>query len=144
RRPAGLEGSELGVAVVETDDEPLVAEPPEIPSSLALQGFDGVRAYSSAPEASRSLLESTLGFKPSDDRPEWEVRGAQRGSFYLYDEPQAERGLMGAGSVHHVAWASPMEEHAAWQRRVAEAGAPPTPVIHRFYLRSIYFPEPTR
>jgi glyoxalase family protein len=142
-RFADPEGLELELAVVETDDEPLVADHPEIPSPLALQGFDGVRASSSAPETSRSLLESTLGFKPSDDRAVWEVRGAQRGSFYLYDEPPAERGLMGAGSVHHVAWASPMEEHAGWQRRVAEAGAHPTPVIDRFYFRSIYFREPS-
>src|ERR687888_363510 len=52
-----------------------------------------------------------------------------------------ERGS--AGTVHHVAWASTMEDHEAWRRRVAEAGARPTPVIDRFYFRSIYFREPS-
>ena len=33
-------------------DTPLVAEHPEIPAELALQGFDGVRAYSAQPEYS--------------------------------------------------------------------------------------------
>jgi glyoxalase family protein len=36
-----------------------------------------------------------------------------------------------------------MDEHEAWQRRVAESGAHPTPVIDRFYFRSIYFREPS-
>ena len=50
---------------------------------------------------------------------------------------------MGAGTVHHVAWSSPLDEHEAWQRRVAQAGAHPTPIIDRFYFRSIYFREPS-
>ena len=57
--PEGL-GHEL--AVVETPDEPLVADHPEIPRELALQGFDGVRAYAANPERSRSLLEEALAF----------------------------------------------------------------------------------
>jgi glyoxalase family protein len=136
--PEGL-GFEL--AVVETGDEPLVAEHPEIPFELALQGFDGVRAYGD-PGPSRRFLEETLAFEPRGD-DEWEVRGARRGSFYAYDTPPAERGLPSAGTVHHVAWASPPEEHEAWQRRVASAGAHPTPIIDRFYFKSIYFREPS-
>ena len=62
--PEGL-GHEL--RVVDVDDEPLIAEHPEIPAELALQGFDGVRAYSSDPEASRPLLEEALGFEPAGD-----------------------------------------------------------------------------
>jgi glyoxalase family protein len=36
-----------------------------------------------------------------------------------------------------------MEEHEAWRARVIEGGATPTPVIDRFYFRSIYFREPS-
>jgi glyoxalase family protein len=36
-----------------------------------------------------------------------------------------------------------MDDHEAWQKRVTEAGASPTPVIDRFYFRSIYFREPS-
>ena len=36
-----------------------------------------------------------------------------------------------------------MDEHTDWRDRVAEAGARPTPVIDRFYFRSIYFREPS-
>src|SRR4051794_29875706 len=48
--PEGL-GHEL--RVVETDDEPLIAEHPDVPAEMALQGFDGALAYSSDPDASR-------------------------------------------------------------------------------------------
>jgi glyoxalase family protein len=135
------EGLDLELTVAETDDEPLIAEHPEIPAELALQGFEGVRAYTIAPEASRGFLAETLGFETTDGTS-YEARGQERGSFYVYDESR-ERGVGGAGTVHHVAWASPMDEHDAWRRRVLEAGASPTPVIDRYYFRSIYFREPS-
>jgi glyoxalase family protein len=141
-RFADPEGMGLELAAVETEDAPLVAVHPEIPAELAIQGFDGVRAYAEVPDASRGFLEGTLGFEP-DGEAAWELRGEERGSFYAYDEPPAERGLSGAGTVHHVAWSSPMDEHDVWRERVAQAGARPTPVIDRFYFRSVYFREPS-
>ncbi len=135
------EGMGLELHAVETDDEALVANHPDIPAELALQGFDGVRAYATE-EASRAFLEEALAFEPTAESV-WEARGEERGSSYAYDEPPAERGLSGAGTVHHVAWASPTEEHEAWRERVAQAGARPTPVIDRFYFRSVYFREPS-
>jgi len=136
------EGLGLELAVVERDDEPLIADHPEIPAELALQGFDSVRAYSQNPEASRGLLEEALEFEPRGES-EWEARGEQRGGLYAYDAAPPEPGIGGAGTVHHVAWASTMDEHEAWRDRVAQAGARPTPVIDRFYFRSIYFREPS-
>jgi glyoxalase family protein len=140
-RFADPEGLGLELVAVKTDDEPLVADHPEIPRELALQGFDAVRAYGD-PGPSRRFLEETLAFEPRSDGA-WEVRGEKRGSFYAYDEPSAEPGIQGAGTVHHVAWASPQDEHEAWRERVAAGGARPTPIIDRFYFRSIYFREPS-
>jgi glyoxalase family protein len=136
------EGLGLELAVVETDDEPLIADHPEIPAELALQGFESVRAYTSSTEASRPLLEETLGFEPTGDS-DWEARGARHGGRYGYDEAPAEPGIGGAGTVHHVAWASTMDDHEAWRERVAAAGARPTPIIDRYYFRSVYFREPS-
>jgi glyoxalase family protein len=135
------EGLGLELAVVQTDDEALVADHPEIPRELALRGFDAVRAYAD-PGPSREFLEATLSFEPREEGV-WEARGTSRGGLYAYDEPPAEPGIPGAGTVHHVAWASPPEDHEAWQKRVADSGAHPTPVIDRFYFRSIYFREPS-
>ena len=36
-----------------------------------------------------------------------------------------------------------MDEHAEWREKAISAGAQPTPVIDRFYFRSIYFREPS-
>jgi glyoxalase family protein len=135
------EGLELELAVVETDDEPLVARHPDISAELALQGFDSVRVFTDDPARSRSFLETGLGFRPQSDTV-YESRGDTRGSRYVYDVTDRP-GFGGAGTVHHVAWASPMDEHEAWRTRVQEAGARPTPVIDRFYFRSIYFREPS-
>jgi glyoxalase family protein len=140
-RFSDFEGLEHQLAVVETTDEPLIADHPEIPHELALQGFDGVRAFSADPDRSRALLEDALAFEPKGEG--WEARGERRGSWYAYDKPPAERGIQGAGTVHHVAWASHDEEHERWRDRVIEAGAHPTPVIDRFWFHSIYFREPS-
>jgi glyoxalase family protein len=72
----------------------------------------------------------------------WEARGPTRGGLYAYDAPPAERGLGGAGTVHHVAWSSSMDAHGAWHARVVAAGLQPSPIIDRFWFRSIYFREP--
>jgi glyoxalase family protein len=141
-RFADPEGLALELEVVDTTDEPLVAEHPEIPREHALQGFHAVRAYARDPEQSRAFLEGPLGFQPQSDAT-WEVRGETRGGLYAYDEPPAEPGRPGGGTVHHVAFATKLEEHDAWQQRVAESGARPTPVIDRFYFKSIYFREPS-
>ena len=52
------EGLGLALAVSSVSDKPLVARHPEIPAEFALQGFDGVRAFSSDPERSRRLATS--------------------------------------------------------------------------------------
>jgi glyoxalase family protein len=137
------EGLALELAVVETNDAPLVADHPDSPAEVALQGFEGVRAYAEEPERSVGLLEETLGFVPREAAQEWEVRGDSRGSFYAYDAPPPERGIPGAGTVHHVAWSSTMADHAEWRQRVAEDGMHPTPIIDRFWFKSIYFREPS-
>ena len=136
------EGLRHELAVVETNDEPLIADHPEVPAELALQGFDGVRAFSADPERSREFLEQTLEFVPHGAQS-WEARGERRGGFYEYDSAPEGPGIGGAGTVHHVAWASPQDEHEAWRERVAGAGAHVTPIIDRFYFKSIYFREPS-
>jgi glyoxalase family protein len=140
-RFADPEGLAHELAVVEVPDEPLIAEHPEVPAELALRGFHAVCAYSSSPGSSRALLES-LEFE-SVDEYSWEARGSERGGLYVYEEPPEERSLQGAGSVHHVAWASTIDEHEEWRERAIAGGARPTPIIDRFYFRSIYFREPS-
>lgn len=135
------EGLDHELLAVDVPDTPLVAAHPEIPAELALQGFHAVRAYAAAPDASGDLL-AALEFERAEDGA-WEARGENRGGLYVFDEPPAERGLQGAGSVHHVAWASTPDELMEWRDKAISAGAQPTPEIDRFYFRSVYFREPS-
>jgi glyoxalase family protein len=146
RGEAGLgfddpEGLGLELELYTGADAPLVAEHPDVPEELAIQGFGGVRMYTSDAERGRELLEQTLGFEPHGDA-RWTLQGEHRGAFYERLPAPDRQGIPGAGTVHHVAWASSIEEHADWQRKVAADGYRPTPVIDRFYFKSIYFREP--
>jgi glyoxalase family protein len=136
------EGLGLELAVDQSHDEPLRARHPEIPPEFALRGFDGARAFAHDPHASAAFLQQAMGFSPHSEA-EWTASGDRRGSLYVYDPAPDRRGVGGAGTVHHIAWASTMEEHGAWRERVVAAGADATPIIDRFYFKSIYFREPS-
>ncbi len=138
-----FEGLEYELAASGTEDEEaeLVAASGGIPAEHAILGFEGLRAYAAAPERSAALLTGALAFEASGDG--YEVRGENRRATYAYDAPPPERPVQGAGTVHHVAWASRDEDHGEWRGRVDAAGAHPTPVIDRDYFLSVYFREPS-
>jgi glyoxalase family protein len=136
----------LRLALVVTGAEaavnpPLRAAHPDVPAEHAILGAEGVRAYSGRPlHADRELLVEALGFTelaPGD----YLLEGPARHLHYRYD-PSEERGIPGAGTVHHIAWHSNDEDHEAWQARVRDASMPVTPIIDRDYFHSIYFREP--
>jgi glyoxalase family protein len=59
------------------------------------------------------------------------------------DAPEARRGAWGVGAVHHLAWRVEDAEHQlAMRARIESANAHPTPVIDRFWFKSVYFREP--
>jgi glyoxalase family protein len=135
-RFANPEGLQHELVVSHVEDEPLVAHHPEIPREHALQGFEGVRAYG---EPNAEFM-TTLGFELEDGR--WDTRAETRGGWIEYGDAPELHGVGGAGTVHHVACASTMDDHQAWHDLVAEAGGHPTQIIDRFWFRSIYFREP--
>ncbi len=137
---ADPEGLHHQLVVATVADQPLIADHPEVPAELALQGFHAARAYAADPARSAELL-GELEFERVGDG--WEARGNSRGGLWSYDQAPAQPGLEGAGTVHHIAWASAMDEHLDWRQRAIAGGARPTPVIDRFWFRSIYFREPS-
>jgi len=140
-RFADPEGLGQVLVVDATEDEPLIAYATEVPDEFALRGFDHVRACAASPYESNELFEDALAFDAVADL-EWEARGPTRGGRFIF-EPGGTRGIQGAGTVHHIAWAaSSDEDHLAFRERAIGAGARATPVIDRFYFRSIYFREP--
>lgn len=140
-RFADFEGLAHELIVSDTQDVPLVAQHPEIPAEYALQGFEGVRAYSHRRDSTAALLEGLMGAKRRKDDV-WEVRGAHRGGWFALDPTPAERARPGAGTVHHVAWSTTDAEQPAWLKVLEAAGNSTSGIIDRHYFHSLYFREP--
>jgi len=139
-RFADREGLRFELVVAEAANAPLRAAHPEIPPEWAIAGVEGAHAFADGDDRG-GLLTGPLGFTALGDG-EYLLEGAQRRFRWGYDEAPHARGRQGAGSVHHIAWASRDEDHLGWQGEIARAGTPVTDVRDRDYFRSIYFPEP--
>jgi glyoxalase family protein len=139
-RFADPEGMRHELTVTQTADEPLIARSIEVPPEYALQGFEAVRALVADTAGSETMLRDTLGFSELAEH-DWEARGEHRGGRILFEQTD-ERGIPGAGTVHHVAWSVLRDEQEQWRERVIEGGGRPTPIIDRFYFESVYFREP--
>ena len=137
------DGLAFELVVDDGANPPLCAAHPEIPAEHAITGVWGARAYApaGAPDAEEPFLTQTLGFTHLGAN-EYRLDGEQRTVRWAYDPPPADGAVQGAGSVHHIAWASQDADHLAWQRRVRETGAYVTEVRDRDYFHSIYFGEP--
>ncbi|HEX4622189.1 MAG TPA: VOC family protein, partial [Myxococcaceae bacterium] len=136
--PEGL-GLELGTRAM--GGPPLRAIAAGIPEDHALLGFSGVRSYAARPKDTADLLQGILGFTAGAGVFEHSSPG--RGARYFVGPPPSISPIQGAGSVHHVAWASADEDHETWRQTLAGAEMHPTPIIDRTYFRSIYFREPS-
>jgi glyoxalase family protein len=140
-RFADPEGLRHALVVADVADAPLVARAEGIPDEHAIQGFHGVRAYASDPSRTVPFLEA-LGFEP-DEKGRWVAAGDERRGQLQWDPPPSERGLQGAGTVHHIAWSAADDaELTAFRERVAAAGAHATPIIDRQYFHSVYLRVP--
>jgi len=136
------DGLRFELAIAADGNAPLRAEHPDIPAEHAITGVEGARAYiaDNDAELDRDLLTKTLGFTEDADG-EYRLEGDTRSFRWGYDIAP-DRGIPGAGTVHHIAWHSADEDHVAWQQRVADAKMHVTPVIDRDYFHSIYFRQP--
>ncbi len=136
--PEGLD-HELVVSTV--PDQPLVADHPEIPAEMALQGFEGARAYSANPEGSELALAKLMGAARRDDGA-WELRGERRGGWIAFDPAPATPGRQSAGTVHHIAWGTTDADQPGWLHRLDKIGVRNSGIVDRNYFRSVYFREP--
>jgi len=132
-------GHELVVSTAA--DEPLRAQHPEIPQEFALLGFEGVRAYSAGQPHAEATLERLMGAAHRPDGA-WELRGESRGGWIAFDPAPEEPGRQGAGSVHHVAWATNDADQRLWLERLEQAQVQSSGLVDRHYFHSIYFREP--
>ena len=128
------------------DDRPPWQSGP-VPAEHAIRGFHSVAFLESGYEATAALLTETLGFHLGGEvgnRFRFAVGDGGPGQVVdLLDQPAAPRGLVAAGTVHHVAWRAPDDAtQQAWRAEIVDTGVNVTPVIDRNYFHSIYFREP--
>jgi glyoxalase family protein len=112
-----------------------------IPEEHAIMRLTGVRAYGRATLPSADILAGRLGFRATGPDT-YEVGTGQLRADFAIDHPPLERGQLGAGTIHHVAWATE-GSLPAWRQRVIGMGCVATPMIDRGHCRSIYFREPS-
>ena len=136
------EGLDHELVVSSSPDPVLIAEHPEVPAEHALQGFEGVRAYTRDPDGSALVLERLMEAERIGDEDCWELRGERRGGWIAFDPAPPARGMQSAGVVHHVAFGTTDADMTAWIERVSDAGIPNSGYVDRHYFHSLYFREP--
>ena len=141
----------LRVALVESQDalaRPFSAwDQSPIPRQHQIRGLESARLVERDLVRTSSFLTEAMGFTQLGIENGWHrygVAGGKSGAYLdLYENPTSGRGAWGTGSIHHLAWRVDDEAHQLEVRRhVQEGGARPTPVIDRFWFKSVYFPEP--
>lgn len=141
----------LHVTLVESEDSlgraftPWEGSP--IPVEHQIRGLESARMVERDLIVTTSFLSAAMGFAHLGTENGWHRYGVGSGKSGAYvdlqETPTARRGAWGTGSVHHIAWRVDDEAHQLEVRqRVTANGAHPTPVIDRFWFKSVYFKEP--
>ena len=118
-----------------------------IPVEHQIRGLENARMVERDLEETVTFLIQALGFRKVAEESGWQRYGLGEGKSGQYVDlramPEARRGAWGTGSVHHLAWRMEDEAHQlAIREQVSRSGAQPTPVIDRFWFKSVYFREP--
>ena len=141
----------LRVALVESQDSlardfaPWDGSP--VPVEHQIRGLESARMLERDLARTTSFLSDAMGFRHLGTEDGWQrfgVAGGKSGAYVdLREDPAAGRGAWGTGSIHHLAWRVEDAAHQLEVReRVIAGGSRPTPVIDRFWFKSVYFPEP--
>ncbi|WP_102345936.1 ring-cleaving dioxygenase [Bacillus sp. Marseille-P3661] len=115
-----------------------------IQSKNAIKGFGGATLISAQPHQTADILENILGLKCIGDGEGFLrlISKAPLGNTIDIKLTPSVRGLMGAGTVHHIAWrAKDEEELHRWRELLMEKGYYPTEIKNRNYFKAIYFHE---
>jgi glyoxalase family protein len=116
-----------------------------VPAERQIRGLYGAQLWERESRTTTEFLTTVLGFEHLATENGWMRYGIGNaaGIVDIRDAPESRRGAWGVGSVHHLAWRVDDERPQLSMRgRVESAGARPTPVIDRFWFKSVYFREP--
>jgi glyoxalase family protein len=140
----------MGLALVESESAMVRPFAPWEASPVAvthqIRGLHGARMRERELGTTTGFLSRSLGFRRLAVEGGWErwaVGDGGSGTWVdLAEAPGERRGAWGVGAIHHLAWRVDDEAHQLEVRRQVEESVQPTPVIDRFWFRSVYFKEP--
>ncbi|HVH14656.1 MAG TPA: ring-cleaving dioxygenase [Candidatus Angelobacter sp.] len=117
-----------------------------VPKEHVIRGFHSVTLQEKILEMTETVLVDTLGFRQvgeEEDRLRYEAGKGGAGTIVdILSRPNAQRGLVSIGTVHHVAFRASDDAHQKNLRQeIVKADLNVTPVINRNYFHSIYFRE---
>jgi glyoxalase family protein len=120
-----------------------------IPAEYALRGFYGVMLSTPAlpsidPILTRVLDWQQVGRETNDEGETVAIYAMDGGGpgkeVWITEQPQSRYAMLGAGGVHHVAFRVKDEaEQKYWRERVTSVGLGASPLIDRYYFKSVYF-----
>lgn len=141
------DGDGLGLEIVFNDrDDRKGYKKDFIPEEFALKGFYGITLSEEGHEQTSELLTKFMDHSAcnqKDNRFRYSASGKPGDYIDVLCTPDALRGNMGAGTIHHVAFATDSESTQLEARaKLANEGLNITPVLDRQYFHSVYFREP--
>ena len=116
-----------------------------VPADHQVRGLHSGRLWERDEAATVQFITTVLGFERLATENGWTRYGFKdaSGAVDVREARDLPRGAWGVGSVHHLAWRVDDDAHQiAVRTQIEAAGAGATPVIDRFWFRSVYFREP--
>lgn len=140
------DGMQLELVASAVDErQPWQASP--VPAEYSIRGFHSAAMCEEGYERTAQLLTDTMGFRlagQEDNRFRYETGDGSPGALLdVLCQPDAPRGQVAVGNVHHIAWRVPDDAaQTSWRAEIAHLGYNVSPVMDRTYFHSIYFREP--
>lgn len=137
----------LGLELVFTDKEKREGFTyGHIPVEHSIRGFYSAEIWEEGYERTAGLLTEQMDhvlIAEKGNRFRFAASDAPGNYIDLFCTPDSLKGLGGAGTVHHIAFATPdAESQLGVRKKIAQRMLNPTPVLDRNYFTSIYFREP--
>jgi glyoxalase family protein len=145
--PDGLELELVAHSSYKENDERFWKDGP-IPYENGIRGFYSVTLSEEGYEQTAEILNDKFGYTLIDNegnRFRYQLKSSQSGANIIdvVCLPYTRHGIVGIGTVHHVAFSTPTDEQQKDIRRgIIDSGLNPTPIIDRTYFHSVYFREP--
>jgi glyoxalase family protein len=141
------DGLTIALVAHQQDDPPNPWDTPLVPGEYAIRGLHSVTLSVSHEDATSGTLTDGLGLRfEHQDGNRLRFAAGDGGPGALVDvlvTPDAPKGLVAGGTVHHVAWRVPDDAtQQAWREELVNDGVKVTSILDRQYFHSIYFREP--